>query len=172
MKACCRIFIIFSLTCCLLACTQKTKVDAQASTDTFFFIQIGEATTQLQLALTSTEQQKGLMHRTSLDKDHGMLFLFPNAEQRGFWMRNTLIKLDIGYFDESGKLLETHSLYPHDETAVKSYSHEVLIAVEMTHGWFAKHKVRPGAKINLKQLSDALNQRGDQISNYPIKPAN
>jgi len=172
MKVCCRIFILFSLACCLLACTQQTKVTTPASADTYFPINIGDATTHLQLALTPTEQQLGLMHRSSLDTDHGMLFLFPKTKQAEFWMRNTLIKLDIGYFDASGKLLEIRSLYPHDETPVVSYSREVLIAVEMNQGWFAKNKVRPGAHINLDQLNEALTQRDKQLSNYPIKPAN
>ena len=105
-----------------------------------------------------------------MDKDHGMLFLFEKSGQRSFWMLNTKIPLDIGYFDASGKLLEIHALYPYDETPVKSYSHNVLIAVEMNRGWFASHNIQPSAQMDLNHLEEALNQRGLNIHSYPIQP--
>lgn len=105
-----------------------------------------------------------------MEKDHGMLFLFEEAGPRSFWMRNTRIPLDIGYFDAAGTLLEIHSLYPYDETPVKSYSQNVLIAVEMNRGWFASHNIKPSAKINMTHLDEALKQRGISIHSFPTQP--
>ena len=172
MKVCIQTFLLFGIFACLGGCgsqaTQETSVDAS----TYFTIQIGAETTELQLAISDPERSKGLMHRAALDEHHGMLFLFDKTDRLSFWMRNTPLKLDIGYFDETGKLLETHSLYPYDETPVKSYSQNVLIAVEMNHGWFAKNKVRPGDMINLSDLNSALQKRGKTIGDYPLLNTN
>jgi len=139
-----------------------------ANSQTYFPISIGGQALQLQLALNSAEQQKGLMHRTTLEEDHGMLFLFDRAGHRAFWMRNTRIPLDIGYFDASGQLLEIHKLFPYDETSVPSRSSQVLIAVETNRGWYARHGIEPGAKIDLEALQEALKRRDH--SNSALQP--
>ena len=59
----------------------------------------------VELAETSEQQALGLMFRDTLPDDHGMLFLFPVAAIRSFWMKNTRIALDIFYFDAELKLV-------------------------------------------------------------------
>jgi uncharacterized membrane protein (UPF0127 family) len=59
----------------------------------------------VELAETQQKQALGLMFRDSLPDDHGMLFIFPAAGMRSFWMKNTRIPLDIMYFDEELKLV-------------------------------------------------------------------
>lgn len=133
---------------------------APASPDTYFHIAVGGEELMLQLALTAAEQQQGLMFRDELPTDHGMLFLFERPERRGFWMRNTGIPLDIGYFDAKGRLREVHKLFPYDENAVKSASREILIAIETNRGWFQANGVAPGAVIDTDALREALHRRG------------
>ncbi|MDQ8195952.1 DUF192 domain-containing protein [Coraliomargarita sp. SDUM461004] len=144
----------------LVACqpTQESP-NATADSQTYFPITIDGHELQLQLALNAAEQQKGLMHRDTLAEDHGMLFLFDQPGQRAFWMRNTRIPLDIGYFDSNGTLLEVHKLFPYDETSVPSANATVLIAVETNRGWYQKHHVKPGARIDLTALQTALKLR-------------
>jgi uncharacterized membrane protein (UPF0127 family) len=144
----------------LLGCGSQAETPAPATGATYFPIGLGDAELQLQLALSRAEQQRGLMFRESLPVDHGMLFLFERPGPRGFWMRNTSIPLDIGYFDARGKLLEIHKLFPHDENPVRSRSSEVLIAVETNRGWFDRNGIRPGARIDLAMLTRALQRRG------------
>ena len=139
-----------------------------ASCQTYFPISIGGGKLKLQLALKPAEQQKGLMYRESLDDDHGMLFLFDHPDKRGFWMKNTHIPLDIGYFDSSGQLLEIHKLFPYDETAVNSRSREVLIAVETNRGWYAANGIQIGDRIDMSSLAFAL--EGLKYNNTSIKP--
>ncbi|WP_158882906.1 DUF192 domain-containing protein [Rhodanobacter sp. L36] len=57
-------------------------------------------------------REYGLMNRTTLTQDHGMLFVFPDAAPRGFWMKNTLIPLDILYFDTNRRLVSTQKNVP------------------------------------------------------------
>jgi uncharacterized membrane protein (UPF0127 family) len=151
--------LVTSLALTLVACQPSQESPPLASAETYFPIAIEGAPLQLQLALSSAEQQKGLMQRDSLAEDHGMLFLFERPNQRAFWMRNTRIPLDIGYFDASGQLLEIHKLYPYDETSVPSNSRQVLIAIETNRGWYAAHGIRPGAQIDIAALQQALQRR-------------
>ena len=57
-----------------------------------------------ELARTPAEQQTGLMYRRSLAPDHGMLFVFPAAQQLSFWMKNTYIPLDIIFIRPDGRI--------------------------------------------------------------------
>ena len=151
-----------------IAC-QPTRAPVEAAnSQTYFPISIGGIELQLQIALKPAEQQKGLMYRESLNKDHGMLFLFDRPDERGFWMRNTRIPLDIGYFDSHGQLLEVHKLFPFDETLVISRSREVLIAVSYTHLRAHETCIQVGDRIEMSSLAiavESLKQR-----NYSIKP--
>jgi len=155
----------------LTGCTPDagTSSDEPASPDTYFPIGLGESTLHLQLALTPSEHQKGLMFRQELPEDHGMLFLFERPRQQGFWMKNTSLPLDIGYFDAGGKLLEVHKLFPHDETSVTSRSQQILIAVETNRGWYAKNGVSPGALLDTEALKAAIAKRGFSPAAYIIE---
>src|SRR5262245_34784886 len=66
----------------------------------------------VELATTPQEQQLGWMFREQMDADHGMLFIFPSATTRSFWMKNTRIPLDIMYFDEQLKLVSVAEAKP------------------------------------------------------------
>src|SRR5690625_1732755 len=98
---------------------------------------IGEKPIRIQLAVSEKEMRKGLMERTELGKNDGMIFIYPKPQRMSFWMKNTLIPLDIGYLDSDGVLRETYKMYPHDETSVSSQSDRIQFALEMNQGWFS-----------------------------------
>ena len=96
------------------------------------------------------------MFRSALDPDAGMLFVFPRARRMSFWMRNTAIPLDIGFFDSDGRLREIHALRPFEERPVVSQSDQLRFALEVNRGWFSAHGVKPGALIDMEALMKIL----------------
>ncbi|TCI06624.1 DUF192 domain-containing protein [Dyella soli] len=65
-----------------------------------------------EFATTDASREHGLMMRTQLAADHSMLFVFAQDDQRWFWMKNTLIPLDILYFDGNRKLVSVQANVP------------------------------------------------------------
>lgn len=68
-------------------------------------VQLKGQTFKVDLARNDAERAKGLMFRTEMADDHGMLFVFPNEAPRSFWMKNTKIPLDILYFDADARFV-------------------------------------------------------------------
>jgi len=135
----------------------------------FFVIQVGDRPVRMQLAVRPREMERGLMERRDLKADEGMLFVYPGTQQMSFWMRNTPTPLDIGFFTADGVLKEIYPLHPFDERPVTSRSNELKFALEMNQGWFAKNEVKPGAKLDLKALADALRARGFEPWEYAVR---
>lgn len=133
-----------------------------------FPIKVGDRTVQMQLALLPAETQQGLMFRESMGPDEGMLFVFDRPQQMSFWMRNTLIPLDIGYFEAGGELKEIYPMYPRDEKPVASRG-RMQFALEMNQGWYRAAGVRPGAKIDLAAVVDAIRARGLKPEQYGLR---
>jgi uncharacterized membrane protein (UPF0127 family) len=133
---------------------------AAKSVDDRFAIRIGEHTVQLQIAALPAEQQQGLMHRRTMGMEEGMLFVFAAPQPQSFWMRNTVLPLDIGFFDAAGELKEIYPMYPLDERPVSSHSRGIQYCLEMNQGWFKQSGVSPGAKLDLAAVTAALRARG------------
>jgi uncharacterized membrane protein (UPF0127 family) len=125
-----------------------------------FPVKVGDRVVQMQIVAEPAEMEKGLMFRKSLGDDEGMLFVYLAPQQMGFWMQNTEIPLQIGFFDAAGVLRETYEMYPHDERTVSSHGRDLQFALEMNQGWFSQAGVRPGAPVDLKAVTAALKARG------------
>jgi uncharacterized membrane protein (UPF0127 family) len=94
---------------------------------------------RVELARTDSERERGLMYRKFVETDAGMLFLFPRPAPLSFWMRNTLIPLDMIFIDQSRHILGiVENAEPKTETArhVDGDSQYVLeIAGGLSHRW-------------------------------------
>lgn len=117
-------------------------------------IKIGDKTLVVEVAKTPAQFEQGLMGRESLEKNSGMLFVFPNEQTRFFWMKNTLIDLSIAFFNKKGELINIHEMKSGKGIAdldLPSYASEkpAMYALEMEAGWFVKNKIKPGAKMKI-----------------------
>lgn len=75
-------------------------------------VHIGHQVFNVEIADTNKERQKGLMWRQEMPQDRGMLFVFSRAERHSFWMKNTLIPLDIIWISADKKVVDVHTLQP------------------------------------------------------------
>jgi len=102
---------------------------------------------KVEVADTPQSLETGLMFRSSMPEDHGMLFILGSAEQASFWMKNTKIPLSIAYIDGNGVVREEHDMMPFDEHTTRSSSDQIYYALEVNQGWFQRHHVEPGVKV-------------------------
>lgn len=106
----------------------------------------------VEMAVTEDEQVYGLMNRTSLPPDHGMLFLFPDMAPRTFWMKDTLIPLDMLFIDDHGKIVNIHAnAKPEDLTSIPSDG-PVLAVLELAGGSAAALRIKTGDVIHGKSF--------------------
>lgn len=108
----------------------------------------------LEIAETVDKRSKGLMFRKSLEANHGMLFIFPEMGYWTFWMKNTLISLDILWMDESGKILHVESRVPictkADDSCPRYYStQESRYVLEIQAGMANELGLKPGKQLKL-----------------------
>ena len=117
-------------------------------------IQVGTQQIVVEIADTVEKREQGLMFRKHLDPNSGMLFIFNNAEVRNFWMKNTFIPLDIGYFDEKKMLIDIQSMRPvvsemHKDIPVYASRGKAQYALELNPEWFARNHVKKGARLKI-----------------------
>ena len=102
------------------------------------------------------------MFRESLAENCGMVFVYQNPIKASFWMKNTLIPLDLAFFDKDGVLTEVKKLYPQNLDSVSSARADILYCIEMNSGWFERNKISSSAKLDMKKLVDAINARNSK----------
>jgi len=107
-----------------------------------------------ELAADGPHREQGLMFRRELPEDHGMLFLFPEASQLSFWMRNTYLPLTIAFLDDDGNVLNLEDMQPFDETTLHRSARSCRMALEMSQGWFEAHGVGPGDRVEMNLPRD------------------
>ena len=108
------------------------------------------ASVTVEFAATFEQRQLGLMHRTEMAEDAGMLFIFPNDVRTGFWMRNTNIPLDIAYIGADGRVQEIRAAKPLDETVLTPAA-PYRYVLEVNQGWFQRHNLGVGARVTLPE---------------------
>ena len=160
---------VFAGVATLPGCGGEPTVAEEKTVADYFALKIGERPVRLQLAVRQGEQQRGLMERTTLGAEEGMLFVYARPQQMSFWMRNTLLPLDIGFFDATGELREVRQMFPRDERTVRSHSAEIQFAVEMNQNWYRDNGVKPGAKLDLAALKAALKARGFEPRRFGLE---
>ncbi len=114
---------------------------------------LGGVAVTLELADDDAERMQGLMYRAAMPENYGMLFVFENEEIRNFWMKDTLMDLDIAFLDKNGVIIDIKRMRQGTETITTSDA-PAMYAVEMNAGWFPKNKVETGALLEFVKVPE------------------
>lgn len=112
----------------------------------------GKVDFKVEIADTEPERQHGLMYRTSLPPQYGMLFIFERPGERSFWMHNTYIPLDIIYIGADGKIVSIVHGKPFDDTPLASNG-AALGVLELYDGEAARLGVAVGDKVEHRMFA-------------------
>jgi uncharacterized protein len=107
---------------------------------------------EVEIADNDAERQRGLMERTALAENAGMLFVFEREQPLSFWMKNTLIPLSVAYIDSTGRIVDIQDMEPLDETSHPS-SEPGQYALEVNQGFFAERGIEVGNEMEIPNLS-------------------
>ena len=102
----------------------------------------------IELATTEEEHARGLMFRKQMDENKGMLFMFSYEDWRSFWMRNTLIPLDIIYVNAKREVVSIcKNAKTLDETSLPSEA-PAMYVIEINAGLCDKYGIDKGTVVN------------------------
>jgi len=133
--------------------TPPTTTDVEQTVNATFVVEDGEnVTVSLMVADESSERQSGLMHREELANRTGMVFVYENAKQVSFWMKNTLIPLDMIFLGPDRTVLNVQHASPQPDATsdeLKTYPSdgEAKYVVELPRGFANRTGVGPGTKL-------------------------
>ncbi|MGZ4961600.1 MAG: DUF192 domain-containing protein [Limisphaerales bacterium] len=104
-----------------------------------------------ELALTQEQQMTGMMFRTNIEENSGMLFVFPGPFRASFWMKNCPSSLAGAYIDPNGRILEIVDMHAQDTNAIVAKTADVQYVLEMKEGWFKRHQIAEGTLIRTEK---------------------
>lgn len=99
-----------------------------------------------QVALTGEQRATGLMFRKEMPQSEGMLFIFEQASEQCFWMKNTLLPLTAAFVADDGTIVNLADMKP-QTTESHCSKQPVRYVLEMNQGWFAKKGIKAGFKL-------------------------
>ena len=142
-----KIFVIFLLVF-LISCTKNFNENFKE-----IVIDNGDGLIKInvEIADDNEERMQGLMFRENLDENEGMFFIFENESYQTFWMKNTLISIDIIFIDKNFEIIDIKSAVPCKEDPCKLYksSKPAKYVLEVNSNFTIKNNVKLGDKITL-----------------------
>ncbi|WP_018411227.1 DUF192 domain-containing protein [Methyloversatilis thermotolerans] len=127
--------------CCLYAAVGVAHAELPVGE-----VSVGLYRLSAEIAHTRDARMTGLMHRTELGADAGMLFVFPSSQVQCMWMRNTLIPLSVAFIDDQGVIINIEDMQPQTETP-HCAKRAARYALETRAGWFAARKLGAGVRL-------------------------
>lgn len=101
---------------------------------------------EAEVAATPESRQIGMMLRTIMPPQRGMLFVFTEVAPHCMWMRNTLLPLSVAFLDERGRIINIADMQPRTENN-HCAAQPARYALEMNLGWFKSRGLGIGAEI-------------------------
>lgn len=112
---------------------------------------------KVEIAADDENRAQGLMYRDHLADDRGMIFIFPQVGEYAFWMKNTIIPLDMIWIDEARKVVHvSHDVPPCQADPCPSYppGAQAKYVLEVAAGVAAKHHVANGDLLKFERLDN------------------
>ncbi|WP_217475352.1 DUF192 domain-containing protein [Stutzerimonas stutzeri] len=109
-------------------------------------LRVGGSALRAEYARTPAERERGLMERTELAADRGMLFRFDEVRRHCLWMKDTPLPLSAAFMDEQGRIVDMIDLQPLDRT-IRCSSEPARYALEVNQGWFRQRALSVGAQV-------------------------
>ncbi|HEY5625045.1 MAG TPA: DUF192 domain-containing protein [Dehalococcoidia bacterium] len=142
----CGLLVVLALAA---ACGDDSGGPSGPYTETLRFTRAGhDVTLNVEVADEPQERTQGLMNRKSMPEDAGMLFVWPDDTESGFWMRDTVIPLSIAFVTAGGVIIDIQDMEPLSEEFVHA-PRPYRYAVEVNQGWFGDNDVRVGDVLQL-----------------------
>jgi uncharacterized protein len=116
-------------------------------------IYLGAEILDTELALTSKEEETGMMFRTNIQETDSMLFVLPYPQHASFWMTNCPESLSAAYINPDGVIEEIHHLEKNDNVPVVATNGNIQYVLETKDGWFARHNINTGTIIRTEKGS-------------------
>ena len=134
--------------CAALLCGVGPAYSQNAPTEfTVVPLSAGIHLIRAEVAATPSERALGLMHRSQMGANQGMVFLFDQPAAQCMWMKNTLIPLSVAFIADDGRILNIEDMAPRTENN-HCATKPARFALEMNRGWFSKHGISAGMKIS------------------------
>lgn len=135
------------------AMKNKTTYTFQKEGELVFTKHTGDTISKIDIEIADDDQQRelGLMMRRSMNEDNGMLFIFPNETLQAFWMKNTIIPLDIIYVNAQNEIVKIYkNTEPYSEKSLPSNKPSIYV-IEVNGGYTDKYGIKEGDKIIWKR---------------------
>lgn len=142
------------------AANEESKLNYQSA---FEFTKHGELTfisesigfrskIDIEIADDDNSRAQGLMYRTKMNENQGMFFIFPNETFQSFWMRNTVMPLDIIFVNKENRIVRIHkNTEPFYEGSYPSNAPAIYV-IEVNAGYTEKYGINEGDKISWRRL--------------------
>ncbi len=132
------------------AATKSSADDNSWTAPTHYLVTIGKTTVYAEAANTPAEHETGLMNRTSLNENAGMLFVFLTEQNQSFWMKNMHISLDIIFITTDKHVLDVYQSAPPcitDPCVSYMSNAPIRYALEVNAGFSEQHGIASGDTV-------------------------
>lgn len=138
------------------AASNSSADNTSLTTPTHYVVTVGNTTVHAEVANTPAERETGLMNRTALNENAGMLFVFETEQQQSFWMNNMRFPLDIVFITADMRVLEIYQSVPPctgDPCALYTSSAPIKYALEVNSGFSERNGIASGNVVRITPSS-------------------
>lgn len=124
----------------------RLRLPADLEDGSIATLRIANRRIRVEIANTQSSRERGLMQRTYMCEECGMLFVFEKEDNYNFWMKNTLLPLSIAFIASDGSILNIDEMLPNTLDSHSSQG-KALYVLEMNKGWFGRNGITPGTRV-------------------------